>query len=162
VSLAIRPAEGADGDALWAMLAPVFRAGETYAVPPDIARADALAFWCGAPHRPFLAADADGPAGTYYLQPNRPGGGDHVANCGYVTSPGREGRGVARAMLAHSLETARAAGFRAMQFNFVVETNARAIALWRRAGFAVVGRVPEAFRHPREGLVAALVMHRRL
>ncbi|MGB8181510.1 MAG: GNAT family N-acetyltransferase, partial [Stellaceae bacterium] len=71
-------------------------------------------------------------------------------------------RGVARAMCVHSLDAARARGFCAMQFNFVVATNERAIELWERCGFAMVGRLPNAFRHPRLGLVDALVMYRAL
>ena len=82
-----------------------------------------------------------------------------MANAGYATAPAAQGRGIARALLEHSLETARAAGFRAMQFNFVVATNTRAIATWEAAGFAVVGRLPGAFAHPREGFVDALVMY---
>ncbi len=93
---------------------------------------------------------------------NQKGGGSHVCNCGYATASEAQGRGVARAMLAHSLEAARGQGFRAMQFNFVVETNSRAIETWKQAGFAIVGRLPEAFRHPGAGFVDALVMYRAL
>ncbi|MGH6969068.1 MAG: GNAT family N-acetyltransferase [Stellaceae bacterium] len=100
--------------------------------------------------------------GTYYLQANQRGGGAHVANCGYVTAAKSAGRGVACAMCAHSLDVARARGFRAMQFNLVVATNERAIRLWEQCGFAIVGRLPGAFRHPRLGPVDALVMYRTL
>ncbi len=145
------------------MLAPVFRAGETYAVDPAIARADALALWWGGAHSAFMATDDAGTAlGSCYLGPNQGGSGAHVANCGFVTAPAAQGRGVARAMLAHMLDTARARGFRAMQFNFVVATNTRAIALWQRAGFDTVGRLPGAFCHPKRGYVDALVMYRGL
>src|SRR5207253_1017974 len=100
--------------------------------------------------------------GTYYLRPNLAGGGRHVCNCGYMTSAAAEGRGVARAMCAHSLERARERGFRAMQFNCVVSTNERAVRLWESFGFAVVGRLPRAFEHPKRGFVDALVMFRSL
>ncbi|PKP74589.1 MAG: GNAT family N-acetyltransferase [Alphaproteobacteria bacterium HGW-Alphaproteobacteria-6] len=158
----IRPATPADDAALWAMLEPVFRAGETYAVARDISRDAALAYWSGAPHRVFLAEDGGAPLGSYFLTPNQQGGGDHVCNCGFVTAPEATGRGVARAMLADALERARGAGFRAMQFNFVIATNARAIALWQSHGFQTVGRLPGAFRHPTAGFVDALVMVRAL
>ena len=144
------------------MLEPVFRAGDTYAVDPGIGRDAALDFWCGGTHRAFMA-EAEGVAlGSYYICPNQGGGGAHVCNCGFVTVAAAQGRGVARAMLAHALDTARAMGFAAMQFNFVVETNTRAVALWQAHGFEVVGRLPGAFRHPVEGEVDALVMYLRL
>ena len=152
----------ADEDAVWAILEPTIRAGETYALPRDLTRAQALAYWCLPDHEVFVAEEDGLVLGTYFLCANQKGGGVHVANCGYVTSPRATGRGVARAMCAHSLDRARARGFRAMQFNFVVSTNARAVRLWEHLGFAVVGRLPEAFAHPTLGFVDALVMHRRL
>ncbi len=100
----IRPATAADADAIWAILEPVFRAGETYPVPRDISRADALAYWHSADHAVFVALADAAVVGTYYLRPNHQGGGAHVANCGYATAPQATGRGVARAMCAHSLE----------------------------------------------------------
>ena len=158
----IRPVLAADHPALWAMLEPVFRAGDSYAIDPAICREDALEFWCGGTHRAYLA-EADGQAlGSYYICPNQQGGGAHVCNCGFVTAPAAQGQGVARAMLAHALATARAQGFAAMQFNFVVESNSRAVALWQAHDFRVVGRLPGAFHHPRQGYVDALVMWRDL
>jgi ribosomal protein S18 acetylase RimI-like enzyme len=79
-----------------------------------------------------------------------------------MVAPAATGRGIAQAMCAHSLERARGRGFLAMQFNFVVSSNERAVRLWEHAGFSVVGRLPKAFRHPALGLVDALVMHRPL
>ena len=158
----VRPAIASDDDAIWAMLEPVFRAGETYCVPRDIGRGAALDYWSGAPHEVFLAEDAGQPLGTYFLTPNQMGGGAHVCNCGFVTGEAARGKGVARAMLAHALEAAKAAGFRAMQFNFVIATNTRAIAIWHEHGFETVGRLPGAFDHPTSGYVDALVMFRKL
>ncbi len=112
--------------------------------------------------RRFLADEDGRILGTYYLRANQAGGGGHVANCGYITAPGVEGRGVARAMALDSLDRARAHGYAAMQFNFVVAANARAVALWESLGFETVGRLPGAFRHPRLGEVDALVMYRML
>lgn len=96
------------------------------------------------------------------LHPNQPGLGDHIANAGYLVDPASRGRGIASAMCAHSIETARTDGFRAIQFNFVVSTNAGAIKVWERHGFTVVGRLPKVFRHAKLGDVDALVMHRFL
>ncbi|MEM1065710.1 MAG: GNAT family N-acetyltransferase [Pseudomonadota bacterium] len=151
-----------DGASVWQILEPVFRAGDTYTVDPDISPEEALDYWFGASHGVVIAEAGGVALGTYYLKRNQAGGGAHVCNCGYVTAPEARGRGVARSMLAHSLERARAVGFAAMQFNFVVETNARAIDIWRRAGFREVGRLPVAFRHPRHGAVDALILWRDL
>jgi ribosomal protein S18 acetylase RimI-like enzyme len=101
-------------------------------------------------------------SGTYYLRANNRGGGAHVANCGYVVAPGAYGRGVARDMCAHSLDEARRRKFKTMQFNFVVSSNDRAVQLWQRMGFAIVGRLPRAFEHPWLGFVDAYVMSRTI
>lgn len=158
----IRRALPADHDAIWSILEPVFRAGDAYTINPDISREDALAYWLGPTHTTFGVEQNGEVLGTYYMRPNQGGGGGHVCNCGYVTAPAAQGKGVARAMLAHSLEEAPRQGFRAMQYNFVVATNTRAIATWERAGFDAVGRLPGAFNHPTEGYVDALVMYKSL
>jgi L-amino acid N-acyltransferase YncA len=158
----IRPATPEDDDVIWAILEPTFRAGETYPIPHDISRADAMAYWRTPGHAVFIAEEQGKVAGTYYLRANNRGGGSHVANCGYMTAPEAYGRGVARAMCAHSLDEARARGFCAMQFNFVIASNARAVKLWQSCGFAIVGTLPQVFAHPRLGLVDAYVMHRAL
>ena len=160
--LTVRSALSTDADAIWCMLEPVLRAGDTYALPPDWTQGEALAYWFMPGHEVFVA-EADGElCGTYFLQANQRGGGVHVANCGYVTAASAAGRGVATAMCEHSLRHAAARGFRAMQFNFVLSSNTRAVALWQRLGFAIVGTIPAAFDHPRLGLVDAYVMHRFL
>ena len=158
----IREAGAADQDAVWQMLEPVFRAGDTYTIDSDITRDAALGYWFGPERTVFVAEDAGQILGTYYIVRNQKGGGSHVCNCGYVTDAAARGKGIARAMLAHSLERAPQMGFRAMQYNFVVSTNTRAVDTWKRAGFEVVGRLPGAFAHPTEGDVDALVMYRML
>ncbi|MHA3914981.1 GNAT family N-acetyltransferase [Halovulum sp. GXIMD14793] len=161
MTLTIRPAAEADGPAIWDILRPVFRAGDTYAVDPRISRDDALTYWhCN--HEVFVYCAEDALLGTYYIGPNQAGGGDHVCNCGFATAEAARGQGVARAMLEHALTHGANSGFAAMQFNFVVATNTRAIAIWTRYGFQVVGRLPGAFRHPQQGMVDALVLFRPL
>ena len=161
-TLSIRPAGAADADGIWEVLEPVLRAGEAYALPRDMARAEALVYWQLPSHSVFVAEDEGKVVGTYFLCPNQQGGGAHVANCGYASHAEYRGRGIARAMCAHSLDEARARSFRAMQFNFVVSTNEAAVRLWQRMGFAIVGRLPKAFRHPSLGYVDALVFFREL
>lgn len=161
-SLLLRPAAPADRDAIWSILEPVIRAGETYTLDRAMGREAALAYWLGPDRSTFVAEAAGEILGTYYLRANQAGGGAHVCNCGYMTAARAAGRGVARAMAAHSFDAARAAGFRAMQFNFVVSSNDRAVRLWQSLGFETVGRLPGAFDHPRLGEVDALVMFRRL
>lgn len=139
-------------------------AGETYTWPRDVDEAQARAMWLvPPPGRTVVAVDPDGTVlGSAKLVPNQLGPGDHVANASFMVAPAAAGRGVGRALAEHVLALARAEGYRAMQFNAVVASNTRAVALWRSLGFEVVGRVPEAFRHPGLGFVDLLVMHRRL
>jgi ribosomal protein S18 acetylase RimI-like enzyme len=158
----IRPARASDHDSLWRILEPVLRAGETYTQPRDISRDDAIAYWARDDHEVFVAERDGEILGTYFLCANQAGGGSHVANCGYMTSTSAQGLGVGRAMLEHSLDRARQRGFRAMQFNFVVSTNERAVRTWQTYGFEIVGRLPSAFRHPEQGFVDALVMYKQL
>jgi ribosomal protein S18 acetylase RimI-like enzyme len=158
----VRPAAAADDDAIWRILEPILRAGETYVLPRDMSKGAALAYWRSPGHAVFVAEGTGTIVGTYYLRANQQGGGAHVANCGYMTAGPAQGRGVAQAMCEHSLGEARRRGFRAMQFNFVVSSNERAVRLWQRLGFTIVGRLPGAFAHPRLGFVDALVMHRTL
>ena len=160
--LSIRPATPAADDAIWAILEPTFRAGETYPIARDVSRAEALAYWRNAGHVVFVAEDAGQIVGTYYLRANNRGGGAHVANCGYIVAPDAVGRGVARAMCEQSMAQARERGFTAMQFNFVISSNTRAVMLWQRCGFEICGMLPGAFAHPKHGMVDALVMYRRL
>jgi ribosomal protein S18 acetylase RimI-like enzyme len=161
-TVTVRPAYSADRDAIWSVLEPTVRAGETYTLPRDMPRELALAFWHAQDHEVFVAESDGQILGTYFLRPNQKGGGAHVANCGYVTAAEAFGRGIARAMCAHSLERAKERGFRAMQFNFVVSTNDRAVRLWQSFGFEIAGRLKEAFLHPSQGYVDALVMYRGL
>jgi L-amino acid N-acyltransferase YncA len=154
----IRLATFDDADAIWSILEPVIRAGETYTLPLDIGRDEALAYWFASGNKVFVAEKDGDVVGTYYLRANQRGGGSHVCNCGYMTAAHATGRGIARTMCLHSKEQARQFGFRAMQFNFVVSTNERAVKLWQSLGFEIVGRLSLAFQHPTKGFVDAFVM----
>jgi ribosomal protein S18 acetylase RimI-like enzyme len=162
MEMLIRPALAEDADAIWSIIGPVIRAGETYSLDRDMTREAVLIYWLGADKETFVAEDSGIILGTYYIRPNQGGGGRHVCNCGYMTAAAATGRGIARAMCRHSLDYARTRGYRAMQFNFVVSTNERAVRLWETFGFAIVGRLPAAFEHPTHGYVDALVMFQAL
>lgn len=158
----IRPAADTDIQAVLAIVAPTLAAGETYAIARDLDAAGVEAYWFGPTHEVFVAEQDGIILGSYYLMANQQGGGAHVANCGYMTAPAAQGKGIARGMCEHSLARARTRGFRAMQFNHVVSTNVRAVALWQRLGFEIVGTLPQAFKHPIHGYVDSYVMFRAL
>ena len=161
-SLHVRPADVADWPAIWTIFHTVVAAGDTYTFPPDLSEADARRAWMGPGLATYVARRDGEVVGTYMLRPNQPGLGAHVANAGYMVRPGAFGGGIGRAMAEHSLSEARAAGYRAMQFNAVVSTNVRAVTLWQRLGFEVIGIVPEGFRHRTLGYVDLLIMFRTL
>ena len=151
-----------DTSSISSIILPTIMDGTTYALDPDIDELGAIDYWMGNDRQAFVAEEAGEILGTYYIKPNQAGGGSHVCNCGYMTSAAASGRGVATAMCQHSMSQAREAGFRAMQFNFVVATNEHAIRLWKRLGFEEVGRLPNAFLHQSEGYVDALVLYQTL
>jgi L-amino acid N-acyltransferase YncA len=157
--LQIRPYEAADWPAVWALLEPVFRAGETFPHDPAITEAEAHQAWVEQSRAVMVAVDAAGAeVGTYYMRPNSLALGAHVANAGYVVAEHCRRQGIGSRLCQHSLQAARRLGFRAMQFNLVVSTNTAGIRCWQRNGFRVVGTLPGAFRHRQLGYVDALVM----
>jgi L-amino acid N-acyltransferase YncA len=160
----IREAADADWPAIWPFFREIVRAGETYCYDPDMDEDTARAMWMlQAPGRTFVAADDDNVVlGSAKSHPNQAGPGSHVATAAFMVDPARSARGVGRALAEFVIEWARTQGYRAMQFNAVVETNTRAVALWQSVGFEIVGTVPEAFAHPSEGHVSLYVMHRHL
>ena len=158
----IRKAEAQDAQGIAEIILPVIREGATYALDRNMSQSDALMYWTGPDKEAFVAEEDGAILGTYYIRPNQAGGGKHVCNCGYMTRAYATGRGIARTMCEHSLRYAVSRGYRAMQFNFVISTNERAVRLWRSLGFGVVGRIPAAFLHPVHGYVDALVMHKTL
>jgi len=159
----IRRYEASDWATVWPLLQSTFAAADTYMFAPQSPEAEIHRAWVEVPTATYVACDSDDRVvGTYYLKPNQPGLGAHVCNCGYVVAPEAAGRGIATAMCEHSEAEARAHGFRAMQFNSVVVTNERAVRLWQRQGFAIVGRVPGAFHLRGRDYVDALVMFKQL
>ena len=154
-------------DADWPQIYPFFTAivaaGDTYAYPDGLTSDEARGYWVAArPGRTVVAIDGDLIVGTAVMGPNRPGRGAHIATASFMVAPEHQGRGVGRALGTYVVEAARAAGYRGMQFNAVVETNAAAVRLWTSLGFEILATVPEAFDHRERGLVGLHVMYRSL
>ena len=155
----IRPATDDDWPRIWPFFDLIVTAGETYAFPPDLTVESARPWWMEQPPgRTVVAVDDD----ETVLGPNRPGRGAHVATASFMVDPAAQGRGVGRALGEHVVEWAGATGYHGIQFNAVVETNRAAVALWQALGFEIIGTVPEAFDHARDGLVGLHVMYRPL
>jgi ribosomal protein S18 acetylase RimI-like enzyme len=158
----IRAATDVDWPAIWAVMEPTIREGETYALDRGMTSEQARVWWMAAGHE-VSVAEADGEVlGTSFLRPNQPGPGAHVGNCGYMVAPSAFGRGIARALCQHTQDRGRERGFRALQFNFVVSTNVRAVATWEGLGFHVAGVMPGAFRRPNGDYVDAFMMFKSL
>jgi ribosomal protein S18 acetylase RimI-like enzyme len=161
-AVTVRRATDGDWPVIWPVWHETVAAGDTYTYPPSTTSQQAQRLWLpGEPAETWVAVDGSAVLGTYLLRPNLPGPGAHVANAGFMVASVARGRGIGRLLAQHCLARATDAGYRGMAFNAVVAHNP-AVRLWESLGFTVVGRVPEAFQHPRDGLVDLLVMHRPL
>src|SRR5262245_35404764 len=158
----IRPAEDDDWPAIWVIFQEVVRAGDSFSYAADTDEAVARTLWASPPTKAFVAEVDGHVVGTFYIRPNQPGLGSHVANAGFMVAKTQAGRGIGRAMGERAVAEAEAAGFDSMQFNYVVSTNRRAVDLLKSLGFEIIGTSPKAFNHRREGLVDVYIMHRTL
>lgn len=160
----IREAEPRNWPLIWPFFHQIVAARETYTYDPGIGETAARDLWMlKPPGRTVVATDHAGRIlGTAKMNPNQAGPGAHVANAGFMVDPRCAGSGIGRALGEHVIAWARSSGYRAIQFNAVVETNVRAVGLWRSLGFEVIGTVPEAFCHPVHGYVGLHIMHRPL
>jgi len=156
----IRTAEGTDWPAIWPIVREVVIAADTFTYDPRMREDEARAMWMvSAPGRTTVAVDGATVHGTANMYANRAGPGAHVASASFMVASASRGRGMGRALVQDALAWARAAGFEAMQFNAVAETNTAAVALYESLGFSIVGTVPRAFAHPLLGRVGLHVMH---
>ncbi|HEU4535832.1 MAG TPA: GNAT family N-acetyltransferase [Polyangiaceae bacterium] len=159
----IRPADDADWPSIWPFFRTIVEAGQSYAFPPNLTLESATPWWMERPPGlTVVAVEGDVVLGSAKMGPNRPGRGAHVATASFMVDPAYGARGVGRALGEFALAWAQAGGYRAMQFNAVVETNVPALRLWHALGFTIIGTVPEAFDHSEHGLVGLHVMHRWL
>jgi L-amino acid N-acyltransferase YncA len=159
----IREASAQDWPAIYPFFSAIVAEGETYAYPEHLSLEQARSYWMiPPPGRTVVAVQEETVLGTATMGPNRPGRGAHVATASFMVDPARSGHGVGRALGAHVLAWARQAGYRAMQFNAVVETNTAAVRLWQALGFQILATVPEAFHHQVHGYVGLHLMYQRL
>ena len=160
--LEIRKANPSDNDAIWQIIKEVIATGDTYAFNPGSSKEKMLAYWCAPEAHTYIALQDGIIAGTFVMKDNQPALGSHIANSGYMVSPLAAGKGIGKAMAIFSLEEAKQIGYKAMQFNFVIKSNERAIKLWQQLGFVIIGEVPEAFNHSVQGLTNVYIMYRKL
>ena len=160
--LTIRVAEDQDFEAIWTIFHEVVSGGNAYAFSPNTSAEEAYKLWIQLPTVTYVAALNQEVVGTYYLKPNQPGLGSHVCNAGFMVLSTARSQGIGRTLGKHAIQQAKLQGFKAMQFNFVVSTNERAVKLWKSLGFAIVATLPKAFNHQQLGLVDVYVMYQWL
>ncbi len=158
----IRKYTEADKEQIWEIIKFVISAGNSFTLSPNSAREEMLADWCSPEKHIYVAVSENKVVATFYIKANQPGLGSHVANGSYMVAPEARGKGIGRKIGAFSIAEAKRLGFRAMQFNFVVKSNEKAVRLWQSLGFEIIGEIPEAFRHIENGLTNAYIMYRKL
>jgi GNAT superfamily N-acetyltransferase len=158
----IRVATKEDEEGLWKILEPVIRNGGAYVFSLDKSKKSLMDYWLGTEKTTFAVERGGELVGTFYLKANQEGLGNHVCNAGFVVAQEAEGQGLGRWMGTIALEEAKNRGYLAMQFNFVIQTNEPAVHLWKSLGFSVLGEIPEAYCHPKLGLVSALIFYKKL
>ncbi|MCW5961437.1 MAG: GNAT family N-acetyltransferase [Pyrinomonadaceae bacterium] len=161
--VSIRKYEERDKEEIWKIIEYVISNGDSFTYALNTSREFALEDWCSPDKHTFVAVDKnESILGTYYIKPNQTGLGSHVANGSYMVASDARRKGIGRLMGEHSIEQARKLGFLAMQFNFVVKSNEKAVNLWKSLGFEIIGEIPDAYRHIDHGLTNAYIMYRKL
>ena len=158
----IRKFEEKDKEEIWKIIKYVISQGDSFTFSPDSTREFVLEDWCDSKRETFVAVSEGEVVGTFYIKANQIGLGSHIANGSYMVAPEARGKGVGRQMGEFSIKEAKKLGFYAMQFNFVVKSNEKAVNLWKSLGFEIIGEIPEAFRHIKNGLTNAYIMYRKL
>ncbi|RYU92605.1 GNAT family N-acetyltransferase [Emticicia agri] len=158
----IRKAKETDYDGVWEIFSSVVQAGDTYVFSPDTSKSSLQNYWFAEVMDTFVSVENDKIVGTYFIKPNQPGLGSHIANCGYMVSPDHRNKGIGKLLCEHSLQFAKDKGYYGIQFNIVVSTNTVAIELWQKSGFRIIGTTPKGFRHKELGLVDSYIMFREL
>lgn len=160
--LSVRSYHSSDEEAVWGIIHHVLAGGETYVFYPGSPREKMLNYWLAAEKKVYVVLLDGQVVGTFTIKPNMPDRASHIANASYMVHPAYEGKGIGLFMANCSLEEARRFGYMAMQFNIVIKSNERAVRLWSKVGFEIIGEIPDAFNHPRLGMTNAYVMYRKL
>ena len=158
----IRSANDSDKPAVWRIIRAVISTGDTYVFDSDTPQDEMINYWFAPDKYVYIAEDARGIVGTFWLKANQPGLGSHVCNAAYMVAPDAAGKGIGRRMAEFSLEEAKRLGFTAMQFNFVVKSNTAAVRLWQSIGMEIIGEIPDAFDHRENGMTNAYIMYKKL
>jgi ribosomal protein S18 acetylase RimI-like enzyme len=160
--MTIRLANQIDHEAVWHIISNVISTGDTYVFAPDSTKEKMLTYWFSADKKTYVAEENNEILGTFYLKENQMDLGAHIVNAGYMVSENARGKGIGKAMAEFSLVEAKRLGFSGMQFNLVVKTNEKAIKLWLKMGFSIIGEIPEAYKHSELGFVNAYIMYQKL
>ena len=158
----IRQAIESDKPAIWQIIKAVIAGGDTYVFAPDAAEEEMMAFWFAPDKHNYVAVEDGEAVATFWMRANNPGLGKHVGNAAYMVAPTAAGKGIGKQIAIWSLEEARHLGFTSMQFNFVVKSNTVAVRLWQSIGFEIIGEIPDAMFHAKNGLTNAYIMYRKL
>lgn len=161
-SVEIRPYRSDDSDAIWTIIQDVIASAEYYVFYPNSSREKMLGYWLAAGKHVYVVTMENKIVGTFTIKDNQPDLGSHIVNASYMVSPDYAGKGIGRQLGEHSLAEAKRLGYLAMQFNIVIKSNERAVALWKSLGFEVIGEIPNAFRHHTLGFSNAYIMYRTL
>ena len=158
----IRKAEKTDHKAIWSIIKEVISTGETFVYDPNATEEEMIECWCGNGINTYVAIFDEKIAGTFYIKNNQPGLGSHVANAGFMVGSAFFGNGIGRKMGEFAICEAKRLGYSAIQYNFVVKANEKAVKLWTSLGFKIIGEVPEAYNHKINGYSSIYIMHRKL
>jgi GNAT superfamily N-acetyltransferase len=158
----IRRAAESDYEQIWKIFSEVIKAGDTYVFDPATSKSEMQELWFADNMATFVAEVNGELVGTYMIKPNQIGLGNHIANCGYMVSSSARGQGIGKQMCEHSIDFARRNGYIGIQFNIVVSTNTRAVELWKKNGFQIIGTTPKGFRHAALGFVDTFIMYKEL
>lgn len=96
--------------------------------------------------------------GLYILHPNNVGRCAHICNASYAVKADLRGQNIGEKLVKHCIKTAKGLGFKILQFNAVVKTNASALHLYNKLGFVKLGVIPNGFLMP-DGTYEDIIPH---